>query len=115
LAQGRPIRFIAPFMDSGGTDVAARLIAECMPEILGRQVVEENRGGSGGEMVAPAATVLRLNPAVRDALATPLVANRMAAAGVDGQSSTAEELAAFIRAEADKRGRVVRDGRIIVD
>jgi len=39
----------------------------------------------------------------------------MAAAGLDGQSSMAEELAAFIRAEADKRGRMVRDGRFIVD
>ncbi|NDG51203.1 MAG: tripartite tricarboxylate transporter substrate binding protein, partial [Rhodospirillales bacterium] len=47
--------------------------------------------------------------------ATPLVTSRMAAAGVDGQSSSIEGLAAFIRAESDKWGRVVREAQISVD
>ena len=63
LAQGwspdRPIRFVVPFVAGGSTDVAARVIAERMGEILGRPVVVENRGGSGGniggELVARAA------------------------------------------------------------
>ncbi|NCY25918.1 MAG: tripartite tricarboxylate transporter substrate binding protein [Alphaproteobacteria bacterium] len=267
-AQSRPIRFIVPFVAGGSTDVASRLIAERMSEILGQPVIVENRGGSGGniggEMVAravpdgqtilmgvtgllstnahiyrnmgfdparelapvslaytsdmvivvhpavardlagfiarakaapgamsfgssghgasthtaaelfklaagidvvhvpyrgsgaamndliagniqmmlvqiaatvgairdgriralaatgparhaPQPAVLRLNAAVREALATPLVSSRMAAAGVDGQSSSIEELAAFIRAESDKWGRVVREARITVD
>ncbi|MFH5949181.1 Bug family tripartite tricarboxylate transporter substrate binding protein, partial [Roseomonas xinghualingensis] len=56
---GRPIRFIVPFVAGGSTDVAARVIAERMGQILGQPVVVENRGGSGGniggEMVARAA------------------------------------------------------------
>ncbi len=63
----------------------------------------------------PAPAIQRMNAAVREALATPLVLTRMANAGVDGQSSTAEELAAFIRAEGEKWGRVVREARITVD
>ncbi|CAA9231431.1 MAG: BUG/TctC family periplasmic protein [uncultured Acetobacteraceae bacterium] len=55
----RPIRFIVPFVAGGSTDVAARLIAERMGELLGQPVVVENRGGSGGniggEMAARAA------------------------------------------------------------
>ncbi|MFC7738692.1 Bug family tripartite tricarboxylate transporter substrate binding protein [Roseomonas sp. GCM10028921] len=55
----RPIRFIVPFVAGGSTDVAARVIAERMGQILGQPVVVENRGGSGGniggEMVARAA------------------------------------------------------------
>jgi tripartite-type tricarboxylate transporter receptor subunit TctC len=58
-AQSRPIRFIVPFVAGGSTDVASRLIAERMSEILGQPVIVENRGGSGGniggEMVARAA------------------------------------------------------------
>ena len=64
---------------------------------------------------SPAAAVARLTGTVREALATPLVLGRMAHAGVDGQSSTAEELAAFIRAESEKWGRVVREAHISVD
>ena len=64
---------------------------------------------------SPQPAVLRLNAAVREALATPLVTSRMAAAGVDGQSSSIEGLAAFIRAESDKWGRVVREAQITVD
>jgi tripartite-type tricarboxylate transporter receptor subunit TctC len=64
---------------------------------------------------SPQPAVLRLNAAVRGALATPLVSSRMAAAGVDGQSSSIEELAGFLRAESDKWGRVVREARITVD
>jgi tripartite-type tricarboxylate transporter receptor subunit TctC len=64
---------------------------------------------------SPQPAVLRLNAAVREALATPLVTSRMAAAGVDGQSSSIEELAAFIRAESVKWGRVVREAQISVD
>ncbi|MFH5927393.1 tripartite tricarboxylate transporter substrate binding protein, partial [Roseomonas sp. SXEYE001] len=41
---GRPIRFIVPFVAGGSTDVAARVIAERMGQILGQPVVVENRG-----------------------------------------------------------------------
>ena len=55
----RPIRFIVPFVAGGSTDIAARLIADRMGELLGQPVVVENRGGSGGniggEMAARAA------------------------------------------------------------
>jgi tripartite-type tricarboxylate transporter receptor subunit TctC len=55
----RPIRFIVPFVAGGSADIAARLIADRMGELLGQPVVVENRGGSGGniggEMAARAA------------------------------------------------------------
>ena len=55
----RPIRLIVPSVAGGGTDITARLIAPKMGEILGQQMVVENRGGAamiiGGEAVARAA------------------------------------------------------------
>jgi tripartite-type tricarboxylate transporter receptor subunit TctC len=74
---------------------------------------------SWGCVMAPAGTpapvVAALNRAVVEALATPQVQQRLATAGVDGESSTPEELARFVAAEREKWGRVVRDARITVD
>ena len=62
----------------------------------------------------PAAATLRLAAAIREGLAQPAVQARMSAAGADPAVSTPDELAAFIRAEGEKWGRVVREARITV-
>jgi len=55
----KPIRVIVPSVAGGGTDITARTIAPKMSEILGQQVVVENRAGAamiiGSEAVARAA------------------------------------------------------------
>jgi tripartite-type tricarboxylate transporter receptor subunit TctC len=63
----------------------------------------------------PAPIIARLNAAVVEAIATPAVRERLSAAGVDGESSTPEALAAYIAAEREKWGRVVREARITVE
>jgi len=74
---------------------------------------------SWGAVMAPGGTpapiVLRVNAAIREALAQPAVRERLAAAGADGVSSTPEELAALLRAESTKWARVVREARITVN
>jgi tripartite-type tricarboxylate transporter receptor subunit TctC len=74
---------------------------------------------SWGCVMAPAGTpapvIAALNRAVVQALATPAVQQRLAAAGLEGESSTPEELARFVAAEREKWGRVVREARITVD
>ncbi|WP_137127911.1 tripartite tricarboxylate transporter substrate binding protein [Roseomonas sp. HF4] len=63
----------------------------------------------------PAPAVARFNAAIRDALDQQAVKARLAAAGAEGASSSAEELGAFLRAESAKWARVVRDARITVN
>ena len=44
----RPITLIVPFPPAGGTDVAARIVADHMTRTLGQQIVIQNVAGAGG-------------------------------------------------------------------
>ena len=44
----RPLTLVVPFAAGGPSDVAARIVAQRMSEILGHQVVVENPAGAGG-------------------------------------------------------------------
>ena len=54
----RPIRMIAPSSSGGPVDVMARVVAQGLSEVLGQQVVVDNRAGAAGligaELVATA-------------------------------------------------------------
>jgi tripartite-type tricarboxylate transporter receptor subunit TctC len=54
----KSIRLIVPFVAGGGTDVLARIISPRLVELLGQQIVVDNRGGAGSligtQMVASA-------------------------------------------------------------
>jgi tripartite-type tricarboxylate transporter receptor subunit TctC len=44
----KPIRMIIPFAAGGNTDIIGRIFAPKMGEILGQQIIIDNRGGAGG-------------------------------------------------------------------
>ncbi len=46
----RPVRFIVPFQPGAGTDITARTVAGKMSELLGQQVVVDNRPGASGNI-----------------------------------------------------------------
>lgn len=54
-AQGypdRPVHLVVPFAPGGGSDVMGRIVAVKLSEVLGQQVIVENKTGAGGNIGA---------------------------------------------------------------
>jgi tripartite-type tricarboxylate transporter receptor subunit TctC len=52
----RPLRLIVPFPPGGGNDILARTVGQRLSQVVGQQIVVDNRGGAGGEIGATLAT-----------------------------------------------------------
>jgi len=48
----RPIRLVVPSVPGGGTDLSMRVVAPKLGELLGQQIVIDNRGGAAGNIGA---------------------------------------------------------------
>ena len=48
----RPIRMIVPVAVAGASDIVARIVADAMTPLLGRQIVVENIAGAGSTLGA---------------------------------------------------------------
>lgn len=56
----KPVRMVIPFAAGGNTDIIGRIFAPKMSEILGQQIIIDNRGGAGGTIGTEA--VMRAAP-----------------------------------------------------
>ena len=71
----RPIRLIVPFPPGGSVDVTARLVGPKVTELIGQQVIIDNRTGASG--IVGTSAVARSDPDGYTLLinTTPLVTN----------------------------------------
>jgi len=51
----RPLRMIVPFAPGGASDYVARIVAPALSDLLGQQVIIENRAGAAGNIGLEAA------------------------------------------------------------
>ncbi|WP_037301155.1 Bug family tripartite tricarboxylate transporter substrate binding protein [Rubritepida flocculans] len=72
-------------------------------------------GGIALPAGSPPAAVARISEAVREAVSHRPTAERMAAAGLDAVASTPAEMEAFVAAEFERWGRVIRERNIRVE
>jgi tripartite-type tricarboxylate transporter receptor subunit TctC len=121
----KPIRLLVPLPPGGPADLLARVISQQMGEELVQQVVVDNRptiaeqGVAGCEVavwqsiVVPAGTPrevnVKLNGALGRVMSSAKGKEKLAAAGIEPASSAPEELAAFIRTETEKWGKVIKE------
>ena len=80
----RPVRMVVPFAAGSNIDGTARQIMPKFAEILGQQVVVDNRGGAGGTIGAT------------------LVMVGLAATGIDIDLVPPREFAAFTKSEVER-------------
>lgn len=48
----KPIRMIIGFPPGGGTDIVGRIVGQKLSEVLGQQILPDNRGGASGQIAA---------------------------------------------------------------
>jgi tripartite-type tricarboxylate transporter receptor subunit TctC len=48
----RAVRMIIGFPPGGGTDIVGRIVAQKLTDVLGQQVIVDNRGGASGQLAA---------------------------------------------------------------
>jgi tripartite-type tricarboxylate transporter receptor subunit TctC len=94
----RPVRIVVGYAAGGGTDIAARLIAQWLSERLGQQFIIENRPG--------------VNKQIDAALNDPKMRARIADLGGTPLLGSPADFGKLIAADTEKWANVIRAANI---
>ncbi|MBI3915835.1 MAG: hypothetical protein HY322_02360 [Betaproteobacteria bacterium] len=118
----KPVRIIVAQAPGGASDLLIRVLGRKLGEILGEQIIIDNRPGAGGNIgaevaaqAAPDEIVRKLNGAIRQSLALPEVRKFYEKRGADQMSGAPEEMRAFLQSETAKWAAVVKASGARID
>ena len=79
----KPIRMIVPVAVAGASDIVARIVADAMVPLLGRQIVPENIAGAGSTLGVLVESAIRelIDTAFRWGTLQPMANLRLVGAG----------------------------------
>lgn len=106
----KSVRVVVPFAPGGGADTLARILFGELTVDFGQQFIIDNRGGGSGTIGA--SLVAKATPDGYAILHDATGIDRLASLSVQTRANTPAEFGAFIAAEMEKWGKVVRTANI---
>lgn len=120
-----PVRLVVPLPAGGTMDIIARTLGQPVMRALGQNVIVDNRPGGGGggiigtEVVARAAApkgaIDRLSAEITRAVRLPEVSGALDRKGLSVAAMSPAQFDAFIRAEIQSNGRIIREIKLRVE
>lgn len=108
----RPVRLIAAQSAGSSLDTITRIVTPRLSELLGQQLVIDNRGGAGGIFVprgTPRAIIAKLHATTQKALAEPDVKQHYANQGLAPLGSASpEEFGRFFHADFARMAKLAK-------
>jgi tripartite-type tricarboxylate transporter receptor subunit TctC len=103
----RPVRIIVPWPPGQATDLAGRVMAQKLAELLGQQIVIDNRAGAGG--------MIGTDVAMETAMQSPDVREKLFTVGVELDYRRTDEFTRYLADQSTRYADIIKKGNIKIE